>query len=123
MSNPSLSLTIDQALAERRILITCGTGGVGKTTLSAAIAVRATLLGKRTAVITIDPAKRLATSLGLDYLGNKPVDITPLLLKTFQKTGQKTSGNFGTLHAIMPDANRNFEDFLQDLAPSSSIVE
>mgnify|MGYP000113647252 CR=1 FL=1 len=53
----------------RRVLITCGTGGVGKTTVSASLAVRAALAGKRVVVITIDPAKRLATSLGLDPKG------------------------------------------------------
>ena len=68
--------SIDQAIAKRKIIVTCGTGGVGKTTLSAAVAFRAAMLGKRTVVITIDPAKRLATSLGMKTLGDDPVDLT-----------------------------------------------
>ena len=54
------NLKIDAVLARRKYLVTCGTGGVGKTTLSAAIAIRAALAGKDAVVVTIDPAKRLA---------------------------------------------------------------
>ena len=73
------NLKIDAVLARRKYLVTCGTGGVGKTTLSAAIAIRAALAGKDAVVVTIDPAKRLATSLGLDAsrLGNAASDLTP----------------------------------------------
>src|SRR5690242_1877172 len=73
----NMSQSIDHILTHRKILITCGTGGVGKTTLSAAIAIRAAMLGKKAVVITIDPAKRLANSLGLHFLGDQPTDLTP----------------------------------------------
>lgn len=127
--------TIDEAIANRRILITCGTGGVGKTTLSAAIAIRAALLGKRTVVVTIDPAKRLANSLGLMTLSDQATDLTPLIRKAYQnyKPAPKTSQSFGeitsppemggTLAAIVPDTRRTFENFVRELAPSSDTAE
>ena len=58
--------TFDQILKTSKIVVCAGSGGVGKTTLSAALAVRAAQLGLRTLVLTVDPAKRLATALGLD---------------------------------------------------------
>jgi len=122
---------IDEILDERRIIITCGTGGVGKTTLSAAIGVRAALQGRRTAVITIDPAKRLATSLGLEELGDRPANITSEIVSAFRKAkaagmtipDQFKEPKIGRFDAIMPDARSNFRDFLRDLAPSAEIVE
>lgn len=56
---------LDRLLDSRRVLIVVGAGGVGKTTLSAALGVRAALRGRKVAVLTVDPARRLATSLGL----------------------------------------------------------
>ena len=55
-----------------RVLVCCGSGGVGKTTASAALAMQAALTGQRVAVLTIDPAKRLADSLGIGPLSNTP---------------------------------------------------
>ena len=55
-----------------RIVVCCGSGGVGKTTTSAALAVRAADRGRRVAVLTIDPARRLAQALGLTELDNEP---------------------------------------------------
>ena len=57
---------------ERRIIICCGSGGVGKTTTAAAIAVEGARQGRRTCVVTIDPARRLADALGLDSLTDTP---------------------------------------------------
>ncbi|HUD16872.1 MAG TPA: ArsA-related P-loop ATPase, partial [Acidimicrobiales bacterium] len=54
------------------IVICCGSGGVGKTTTAAALALQAARLGRITCVVTIDPARRLANSLGLDALTNQP---------------------------------------------------
>jgi len=121
-----MSSAIDQILQERKILITCGTGGVGKTTLSAAIAFRAALLGKKTVVITIDPAKRLATSLGLDELGDHPTDLTPALRRAWEKAkaagAQGLPSEFkGTLAAIIPDTRRTFENFVAELAPTPEV--
>src|SRR3984957_7995600 len=57
---------------ERRIIICCGSGGVGKTTTAAALGVEGARQGRRTCVVTIDPARRLADALGLDSLTNAP---------------------------------------------------
>jgi Mrp family chromosome partitioning ATPase len=67
-------LDVDALLADRgiRILVCCGAGGVGKTTTAAAIALRAAESGRRAVVLTIDPARRLAQSLGLTELDNIP---------------------------------------------------
>jgi anion-transporting ArsA/GET3 family ATPase len=121
VSHHPIGLPIDQAILNRKVIITCGTGGVGKTTLSAAIAFRAALLGKRTVVVTIDPAKRLATSLGLKTLGDEPTDLTDTLRKAVEKTrkaGTRLSltGPLGTLAAIIPDTRKTFELFIRELS-------
>ncbi|MCS6927640.1 MAG: PhoH family protein, partial [Candidatus Binatia bacterium] len=59
------SATLASLLDQHRIIVCVGSGGVGKTTISAALALWGTLHGKHTAVLTIDPAKRLAACLGL----------------------------------------------------------
>ncbi len=113
---------INRILENRHIIITAGTGGVGKTTLSAALAFRAAMLGKKTVVITIDPAKRLATSLGLSTLGDHPTDLTPMLKAIHEKSGGKGEIK-GTLAAIMPDTRKTFENFVAELAPNEAIAE
>jgi len=115
---------IDEILG-KRVLITCGTGGVGKTTLSAAMALRTALLGKKTVVITIDPAKRLATSLGLKSLGDEPTDLTPLVRQAWEKA-RDAGANVppeltGTLHAIIPDTRRTFDSFVHEVATSPAL--
>ena len=119
--------SIDQILHDRRIINTCGTGGVGKTTLSAAIALRAAMLGKKAVVITIDPAKRLATSLGLKSLEDHPTDLTPQLKDAWAKAkaaGKKVPAEFsGTLAAIVPDTRRTFEAFVNELAPNPAVAD
>jgi anion-transporting ArsA/GET3 family ATPase len=69
---PSAQQALARALAERRIVVVCGAGGVGKTTTAAALAVHAATRGRRVLVCTIDPSRRLATSLGLQKLPDKP---------------------------------------------------
>jgi len=66
------AVRLDRALRERRILVVCGSGGVGKTTTAAALGLRAALRGRRVLVCTIDPSRRLATSLGLNQLSGRP---------------------------------------------------
>ena len=61
---------IQEILAKKEIIVCAGAGGVGKTTTSAAIGIRAAIEGKKVAVLTIDPAKRLASSLGMKELSN-----------------------------------------------------
>lgn len=115
--------TLDSVFAKRRIIITCGTGGVGKTTLSAAMAVSAALSGKRTVVITIDPAKRLATSLGLEKLGDHPSDLTEALREACRKVAPEHAGFTGKLEAIVPDTKHTFETFVRSIAASEANAE
>ena len=64
--------TLEQLFATKEIVVCCGSGGVGKTSVAAAAALgAATRLGGKTLVLTIDPARRLATALGLDGIGNE----------------------------------------------------
>ncbi|WP_345412218.1 ArsA family ATPase [Pseudonocardia xishanensis] len=80
-----------------RILVCCGSGGVGKTTTAAAVALRAAERGRRVVVLTIDPARRLAQALGLDELSNEPSAV-PL--------------EGGELDAMMLDMRRTFDDMV-----------
>jgi anion-transporting ArsA/GET3 family ATPase len=95
-------LDLDAILADRsiRIIVCCGSGGVGKTTTAAALGLRAAEVhGRRTVVMTIDPARRLAQALGLSELSN-----TPRLVKGFNP------GNGGELQAMMLDMKRTFDE-------------
>ncbi|MBU0553391.1 AAA family ATPase [Myxococcota bacterium] len=83
-------------LSERRVLVSCGAGGVGKTTLSAALALGAARRGLRVLVITIDPSRRLAETLGVSRNPRQPV---PLPEDKLREAGVTT----GTLHAWMLD--------------------
>lgn len=128
--SPSQS-TLDRILLQRKVIITCGTGGVGKTTLSAALAIRASLLGRNAVVITIDPAKRLATSLGLQSLGDEGTDLTSRLQEAVahaRQAGWQPPAHFqltppGRLEAIIPDTRQTFEAFLGSLSPSPGFSE
>jgi len=84
---------------ETKIIICCGAGGVGKTTTSAALAVRAAEAGRRVVVLTIDPARRLAQSLGVGELDNTPRPVA----------GVDTAAG-GSLDAMMLDMKRTFDD-------------
>ncbi|OYO02018.1 ArsA family ATPase [Enemella evansiae] len=109
MSAARDALQIDPLLADRgvEILICCGSGGVGKTTTSAALALRAAEQGRRVVVLTIDPARRLAQSLGLTELDNTPREVV----------GVDTAAG-GRLDAMMLDMKRTFDDVV--LAHASS---
>lgn len=90
-----MSSTIAELIELRRVLVTCGAGGVGKTTVAAALGIAAAERGKRCAVITIDPAKRLADALGLAELTNDP--------KRVDVPGR------GELYACMLDTKATFD--------------
>ena len=94
-------LDIDKIIGDRetKIIICCGSGGVGKTTTSAAIALRAAEAGRKVAVLTIDPARRLAQSLGVGELDNTPRPVTGI-----DKTAR------GSLDAMMLDMKRTFDE-------------
>ena len=110
-----------RSVGSRKVIITCGTGGVGKTTMSTAIAIQAALEGKRTIVVTIDPAKRLATSLGLESLGDHPTDLTSMLTEACRKIDHPAPT--GTLEALMPDTRKTLEMFFTSLSPTPAIAE
>ena len=101
--------TIDQVVQDRSIVICCGSGGVGKTTTAAAFALQAARLGRRACVVTIDPARRLANSLGLDALTNQPTRI---------------EGPWpGELHALMLDPKGTFDDLIRRYSDSEQQAE
>src|ERR1700754_3394411 len=91
------SLILDRST---RIVVTCGSGGVGKTTTAAALALRAAQAGRRTVVLTIDPARRLAQSMGLTELDNTPRAVKGV-------SGVKKGG---ALFAMMLDMKRTFDE-------------
>jgi anion-transporting ArsA/GET3 family ATPase len=95
----------------KRIVICAGSGGVGKTTTAAALGMGMAELGLRVAVVTIDPARRLATSLGLEDLGNEPRLVDPA---RFAEHGVAMEGE---LWAMMLDAKRTFDALIERLAP------
>jgi anion-transporting ArsA/GET3 family ATPase len=100
-------------LEGKRIVICAGSGGVGKTTTSAALAMGMAATGLRVAVVTIDPAKRLANSLGLEELGNEPRLIDR---ERFSDHGVEMRGE---LWALMLDAKRTFDELIEHLAPDA----
>jgi anion-transporting ArsA/GET3 family ATPase len=104
--------SIAELLAGKRICICAGSGGVGKTTAAAAIAMGMAARGQRVAVLTIDPAKRLADSLGLEELGNEPRRVDPAL---FAAAGLEPGA--GELWAMMLDAKATFDGVIRRNAP------
>jgi len=103
---------LDQVLARRRVVCCVGPGGVGKTTTAAALALRAAMAGKRSLVLTIDPARRLANSLGLKALGNRETRIDEGL---FRAAGLHPRGE---MHAMMLDLKLTWDELVQRQAPS-----
>ncbi|GAB4336890.1 MAG: hypothetical protein Kow0099_10080 [Candidatus Abyssubacteria bacterium] len=99
-------MQFEDLLDTREIVICCGSGGVGKTTTAAAIAIHAALRGLKVIVLTIDPAKRLANSLGLTELGNVERRVSP---KKFEDAGVSIKGE---LYAMMLDTKRTFDDLV-----------
>ncbi|MFI9381141.1 ArsA family ATPase [Kutzneria sp. NPDC052558] len=96
-------LHVDKLLDDpaTKVIVCCGSGGVGKTTTAAALAARAAERGRRTVVLTIDPARRLAQSLGLRELDNTPRQVAVDGFDTEDR-----------LHAMMLDMRRTFDDMV-----------
>jgi anion-transporting ArsA/GET3 family ATPase len=101
-------------LSGKRVVICAGSGGVGKTTTSAALAMGLAASGLRVAVVTIDPAKRLANSLGLSELGNDPRLVDP---HRFAGHGILMDGE---LWAMQLDAKQTFDELVARLAPDAA---
>jgi anion-transporting ArsA/GET3 family ATPase len=104
-------------LRDKRVVVCVGAGGVGKTTTSAALALGLAMRGQKVAVVTIDPAKRLASALGLREIAGVPVRIQP---QTFADQGVAVSGE---LWAMMLDAKRTFDEIIARLAPDERAME
>jgi anion-transporting ArsA/GET3 family ATPase len=89
---------LTELVTTSHIVICSGSGGVGKTTTAAVVAMEAAAVGRRAVVVTIDPAKRLADALGLDGIGNTP---------------KRIDGPWpGELWAVMLDTKSTFDDLV-----------
>jgi anion-transporting ArsA/GET3 family ATPase len=104
-------------LQERRILVCVGSGGVGKTTTAAALALAAARRGKRTLVLTIDPARRLANSLGLASLGHQVQQVDPALVR------KGAPNDRGELWAMMLDQKQAFDEVVARHAKDPQAVK
>lgn len=110
------NLDLESLLRGKQIIICCGSGGVGKTTVSAALGVQAALLGKKVLTLTVDPAKRLADSLGLSELGNQEARVPE---ERFLRHGKNPTGS---LHAMMLDTKRTFDELIERYAPNEDVA-
>src|ERR1700744_741171 len=110
MSDGGIGALLDGA----RVCVCGGSGGVGKTTTAAAIALGMAAQGARVAVVTIDPARRLANALGLDELENEPRRVEP------SRLGEDADGE---LWAMMLDPKRTFDELIERLAPTPGRAE
>lgn len=106
MSAPS----IQELLSSKRLLICVGAGGVGKTSMAATMGVHAAMMGRKVLVLTIDPAKRLANSLGLHEFGNEETQID---LSSLGRTE-------GELWAMMLDGKHAFHELIDRVAEDES---
>ncbi|TAM81322.1 MAG: ArsA family ATPase [Jatrophihabitans sp.] len=104
-ATPALDLPALVRDRATRVVVTCGSGGVGKTTTAAAIALLGAESGRRTVVLTIDPARRLAQSMGLVELDNTPREVAGL-----------EGAAAGRLFAMMLDMKRTFDDVVVEHA-------
>jgi anion-transporting ArsA/GET3 family ATPase len=110
-------MSVSDLLAGKRVCVCGGSGGVGKTTTSAAIALGMAAAGAKVAVVTIDPAKRLANALGLQELENEPRRVEPERLTA-------TAGEFrGELWAMMLDPKRTFDELIERVAADPERAE
>jgi anion-transporting ArsA/GET3 family ATPase len=110
-------MSVATLLDGKRICVCCGSGGVGKTTTSAAIAMGMAAQGAKVAVVTIDPAKRLANALGLEELANEPRRVAP------ERLGASGLEMRGELWAMMLDPKRTFDELIERLAPDPRSAE
>ncbi len=119
--------TLESMLQDSRLVILAGSGGVGKTTSSAALALHAALAGRHVLVLTIDPARRLLQALGLhsrDLPSNTPLEVLPVRRADLPATELDADGelrNRGTLHAMMLDAESGAIDMVERLLPTAAL--
>ena len=99
------SSAVTSLCSTARVIVTCGTGGVGKTSVAAALGVHAAQSGRRAVVITIDPARRLSDAIGIDEtLGNEP-----------QRVALEATGE---LWVTMLDVHETFDNLVRETSPS-----
>jgi anion-transporting ArsA/GET3 family ATPase len=103
-------MSLADVLDSHRVVVTVGSGGVGKTTTAAAMAVHAAMEGRKVLCLTIDPARRLANSLGLDEMTTSEQDVPRAL---FQRYGLECKG---ALSAMMLDTKRTFDGLVEKYA-------
>ena len=120
-SRPGAALaapSLDPLLASREMILVAGSGGVGKTTVAAALGLAAVERhAGRVLVLTVDPARRLATALGLEAFGNTPVQIDPEALRA---AGVDTRGE---LHVAMLDTKAGWDELIERHAPDVATRE
>ncbi|HEX4472936.1 MAG TPA: ArsA-related P-loop ATPase [Nocardioides sp.] len=111
------TLDVDRLLDDplTGIIVCCGSGGVGKTTVSAALALRAAERGRHVVVLTIDPARRLAQSMGIEILDNTPRPVAGVATGTTGARGAKGAKG-GSLDAMMLDMKRTFDEVVESQA-------
>jgi anion-transporting ArsA/GET3 family ATPase len=114
---PAKTPTLEGRLRGKSVCICAGPGGVGKTTTAAALALGLARQGQKVAVVTIDPARRLASALGIDELDNEPRRIDPALLAAH---GIELKGE---LWATMLDAKLTFDALIARIAPDERARE
>jgi len=105
---------LSDGLAGKRIAVCVGSGGVGKTTVAASIALSRALAGGKVLVCTIDPARRLASAIGLASLGNVETRVAP---EAFERAGLAPKGE---LWAMMLDVKRTWDDLIARHAPDAA---
>src|ERR1700760_3191135 len=103
LHSSTTTMNLGSLVAERRIVVCVGSGGVGKTTTAASLGLAGARAGRRTLVLTIDPAKRLANALGLTMLGHDLQRVPP------EKLALGGAPVAGSLDAMMLDQKRAFD--------------
>jgi anion-transporting ArsA/GET3 family ATPase len=104
---------LERLIGSKEVVVCAGSGGVGKTTVAAAIAAAMAARGRRVVVLTIDPARRLADSLGLPELGNEECRVDP------DRLARAGLGGDGELWAMTLDAKQTFDDLIDRNAPDA----
>ena len=114
---PGPALEVDRLIDDprTRIIVCCGSGGVGKTTTAASLGLRAAERGRHAVVLTVDPARRLAQSMGLSSLDNTPRPVPFAANNGEANTGEASNGEAagGSLHAMMLDMKRTFDEIVE----------
>jgi anion-transporting ArsA/GET3 family ATPase len=115
MTSQPPPLDIDRLIGDRRtrIIVCCGSGGVGKTTTAAAIGLRAAERGRHVVVLTVDPARRLAQSMGLSSLDNTPRPVPGIRTGAGDLQAGNEPASSGSLHAMMLDMKRTFDEIVE----------